>query len=407
MNTILKRTTAVIATGAILLNTFATSALASTTIEISGNGYDSKNEAEVKQSNETTVVQNNYANIDNKVEVKADTGNNSASKNTGGDVLVTTGDATVDVTIENMANQNSAEVENCNCESDTNVLIKGNGADSKNDAEVKKYNDVSVYQDNKAYIDNNVDVNAKTGANRTDKNTGGDVKVYTGDANTTVDLSTAANVNSARVSGNGDSGEVSAMIVGNGADSRNDIELKFDNDLLIAQDNKADVDNRVDVYAQTGANDANKNTGGDVLIYTGDATADISVDNMVNFNAADADCGCVLDVLAKVHGNGADSKNDIEARFDEDTEAYQDNKAYLDNDVKDIFLKTGYNDADKNVGEVGSDPAILTGDATGTVDVSNTSNVNTFGDADFELPDFHFDFSFDMSDLMGWLSSHN
>ena len=42
------------------------------------------------------------------------------------------------------------------------------------------------------------------------------------------------------------------------------------------------------------------------MIDTGDAAVAAMVDNSVNFNYADVDCGCTWDVMAKIADNGAE-----------------------------------------------------------------------------------------------------
>lgn len=404
-----------IATGSVLLQALAGSTFAATTITINGNGDSSNNTANVTRDSDTTVVQNNDANITNNVDVNSSTGYNDANRNTGGDVTIDTGNATANVTISNQANANSADVQGCGAcaGGDVTVNITKNGVDSVNDVDVRSYTDTGVYQDNHAHIDNDVDVDAKTGGNDADRNTGGNVEITTGDADTTVNLSTAANVNHAVVGGgSGNGGGISALIKENGDSSSNDIDLNFDNDVTVSQDNRAHVDNDVDVYGSTGYNDANRNTGGDVTIDTGDATADITVDNMVNFNAADVEDCCIEDVEASIEKNGVDSENSIDVDLDfndgEDDGTFQNNHLHLDNDLRDVDLKTGGNDADRNTGSGDSDPSVTTGDADATVDVSNQANVNTYGsDAQFDFPNMDFHFNFDWNALMEWLLSHS
>lgn len=73
--------------------------------EIKNNGAGSHNRCRITEINVQVTIQRNLANIWNGVLVIASTGGNQASKNTGGDVTVTTGDATVNVTINNTVNQ--------------------------------------------------------------------------------------------------------------------------------------------------------------------------------------------------------------------------------------------------------------------------------------------------------------
>jgi len=400
-----------IATGAILLNALTPLAFADTTIEISENGSSSDNTANVNTESTTTVVQNNTANVSNNVDANATTGGNDANDNTGGDVVISTGDADTSVDVSTAVNANQADVDQCNCDNDADVLISGNGYNSDNDVKLKTSNDVSVFQDNTAKISNDIDANAKTGNNDANRNTGGDVLVFTGDAQSSVNVDNKANANIAKVGGNGDGSDMDLRIIGNGSNSDNDIRVEAHQSVLLVQNNDAYVYNNIDAKAKTGGNDANDNTGGDVIIDTGDAKAWVEVDNMVNFNAADVDCGCLSDVLAKIHGNGSNSDNDIKAKIEKDLSAFQDNASDLYNYV-DAEAKTGHNDAKRNTGPVdGIDPVeILTGDSTSWTDVNNSGNVNIFGPSidwwDFvDGLDLDFDFHFDLSLLLSLL--HN
>ena len=397
-----------IATGAILLNAFTPLAFASTTIEISGNGSSSDNTANVTTSTTTTVVQRNDANVSNNVDSNATTGGNDANDNTGGDVTIKTGNAKANVDVSTEVNANKADVNGCNCDNDANVLISGNGSNSDNDANLKTSNNVEVFQTNDAYVRNNVDTDAKTGGNDANRNTGGDVTIMTGNASTDVDVKTQANANIASVGGsNGGSSDISLKILGNGSksDSDNDINLTSNQSVVLVQDNSAYVYNNVDADAKTGYNDANDNTGGDVTIDTGDANVNVDVDNMVNFNAADVDCGCLTDVLAKISGNGTNSDNDIKAKIEKKLSEFQDNASDLYNYV-DGDAKTGGNDAKRNTGPVAHDPTeIMTGDAKSDTSVKNSGNVNVSGPSvDWHFPEgFDLDFHFDLSILLSLL----
>src|SRR3989304_8801773 len=186
-------------------------------------------------------------------------------------------------------------------------VISGNGAGSDNWITTNQNSTTAVSQTNVANVTNNVDADAKTGYNDAGSNTGGDVTIKTGDAKAMTSVSTLANVNSAVVSSNG-GGNPSAefVISGNGAFSDNYITANLRKLTSVGQSNIANISNNVDADAKTGGNDANFNTGGDVVIDTGKAVVDINVDNAVNFNHADVDCGCTWDVLAKIVGNGAE-----------------------------------------------------------------------------------------------------
>lgn len=406
MTNFTKKLTTAIATGALVTSQFAPIAFAETTLTITGNGAGSENKIEAQQESKTEVKQENNANVTNRVSTNANTGNNDANFNTGGQVVVDTGNANVTAHVTNDLNKNVAEVENCNCAQDTDVLVKGNGAFSENKVDVKNENKVDVRQDNDADVYNKVDADANTGKNSAGFNTGdGDVVVKTGNATVMTGVSTSANTNYARVGGNGNSGHVSLRILENGAGSDNRIDADIENETELDQENDADIRNYVDASANTGYNDTNFNTGdGYVVIDTGNAKTHAMIDNSVNFNAADVDCGCVYDLSAKIAGNGAsvphgydsDSENTIEARLNHEQELEQDNDADLVNDYDGWKTNTGKNEASKNTAGEDDDPVVWTGNAESTASIENSGNTNILGDVDFpevDMPDFDFDWN--------------
>lgn len=81
--------------------------------------------------------------------------------------------------------------------------------------------------------------------------------------------------------------DATCTISGNGAGSRNrcNITVRSGGHGRSGQPkqvNKAKVKNTVVVISNTGGNQANKNTGGEVTIETGDSNVDISISNDVN-----------------------------------------------------------------------------------------------------------------------------
>ena len=395
------------AAGAMIFN-IVTPAFASTEIVISGNGAGSENWATVGQTNTTTVTQNNSANVTNNVNADAKTGGNDANFNTGGNVTVDTGDAKTDVSVSNALNSNSADVDCC-AAGDINVEVSGNGTlgqgGSKNGVTLGLTNTNSISQNNNARVNNDIDTDAETGYNDANSNTGGDVTIKTGKATAGATVSTTANVNSAKIGGGlggNNNPSASFVISGNGAGSKNYITAGLNNVNSVNQSNNAHVNNNVDADAKTGENDAEFNTGGDVVIDTGDAMTDVDVANAVNFNNADVDCGCLLDVLAKVHGNGATSDNLLTLGLTDVQSIGQSNEACLYNDV-DGDAKTGKNDANSNTGETDTDPSVHTGNATSNTDVENSGNVNNVGDGGFEMPEMpDVDFDFSLAFLWAW-----
>ncbi|MDD5702820.1 MAG: hypothetical protein PHU23_12315, partial [Dehalococcoidales bacterium] len=319
MTDLQKKVVSALAAATLLVNS-ALPAFAGTTLILSGNGSSSDNNADVNLNSTTTVVQSNQADIENDVDIDADTGGNSADDNTGGEVDLETGDITTQVGITNAANSNVAEVEECDCEGDVDVLISGNGTYSDNTVDLDKKSSTTVFQDNNADVDNDVDVDADTGDNSADDNTGGSITLKTGDVDVkSIEITNALNTNSALVGGGGSAGDLSAWIIGNGSHSDNDIDLLLDRSVTLVQANEADVDNDVDVDADTGDNTADDNTGGEVDVETGDVDVKVGLDTMANFNWAEVDCPCLFDdVLAKIAENGTESDNDIKAELGSD-----------------------------------------------------------------------------------------
>lgn len=393
-----KQILSVLATGAVFASMVAP-AFADELV-INGNGADSNSTINLVQKSNTTVVQNNTANVTNNVTANASTGSNDANQNTGGSVGIQTGNATVNTSVNNTLNSNWAKVQCCASNGNTTVNVTGNGAESRNKVTLNETSNNSVFQNNDAYVNNNVNSTAKTGYNDANQNTGSgsDVMISTGNASVDSNVSTRANVNQALIGGNGgNGGSVVVLVDGNGFDSNNHVKLALNKDNLLTQNNSAYVDNNVKASAKTGGNDANQNTGADVGIGTGNASANATVDNSLNFNVANIDCGCITNLTAKVKGNGFDSTNKVEAKLTSDQAAFQDNVAELYNDVH-AKAKTGGNDANQNTGPAGSDPVLIfTGDATDGTSVKNWSNANVFGSIPLDWPwlgtsNLHFTF---------------
>jgi len=421
-----KKVFSAIATAALLFNSVSAVFAETTSLVITGNGADSENTTNVSVQSTNSVVQDNTANITNTVNASSSTGYNDANKNTGGDVKVETGDASTGVSVSNTANSNVAQVNGC-CDTNASVEISGNGADTDNTANLDLGTDTQVFQTNEANIKNNVWAGSDTGYNDANKNTGGNVTIKTGDADTTVLIDNKANSNLAKVGDGSGAGSVSLRILGNGADSENTINLDLNRSLVLEQDNYASIRNNVDASSESGNNDAKENTGGNVKVETGDASTGVGIDNLANFNVADLNCGCLLDVLAKVAGNGADSENTINAKLVDDRLAFQTNDyscggydlpswgfeslSYGKKACNDVNAdsSTGDNQVKESTGSVfGGDPTVKTGDASTLVETSTTANSNVLSDGTgLELPGVDFNFDFGVNWSLLWAFFHS
>lgn len=240
---------------------------ANTSVTVDGNGADSQNRTNVQNSNTTSAFQTNTADVTNTVSNNDQTGNNTANRNTGGDVLVLTGHALSNTTINTAANANVADFSggSSNGGGSSDVLIKGNGFGSSNNVDLTSNNSATVVQDNLANIRNLVNSDLNTGRNQANENTGGNTTVDTGDAMSNVGLSTNANFNSADLASCGCATGVFEKIAGNGADSENSSNAHMTDMMSVFQGadggNNAQITNDVTTNHNTGDNYANRNTG--------------------------------------------------------------------------------------------------------------------------------------------------
>lgn len=397
----------------------------STVIQITGNGANSTNGASVAQTQETVVSQKNDADVKNDINVSSNTGNNSASKNTGGNSSIDTGDSKTVVDVKNELNSNVLNVDNCNCDTDALIKVANNGYESDNSANLELSNKTVVAQENNADVKNKINADSSTGDNELNKNTGGDNSITTGNAWTGVQVSNEANSNWANVGGNGNGSTVDLIVTGNGAETDNNIDLYLDRDMTLQQYNNSDIANYLDASANTGWNEASKNTGGDTSIDTGNAKTAVLADTAANFNWANVDCDCLTDVYAKVDGNGYESDNAINAELTDSKNIFQENacgeswgfEALFDgyrrghdcvtNDF-DAFSNTGENTAKKETGYSDSDPAIETGNSETVASAKTSGNSNVYGsEPDHDMPSHmggvSLNFTFNLSDLLGAL----
>jgi hypothetical protein len=182
-------------------------------VHVTGNGAFSDNNVRVSNSNSSSFSQSNDTSISNNVRTNNNTGNNNASFNTGGRVVISTGDANSNVTIKNSAGSNVANIGGwdsmCGCERNTNVKVSGNGAFSDNNVHVSDVNKKYVSQKNDTHFYNNVYTHNNAGYNNASFNTGshnykysmnydkhsGMNAIYTGNANANAYLENSAGYN--------------------------------------------------------------------------------------------------------------------------------------------------------------------------------------------------------------------
>ena len=164
--------------------------------------------------------------------------------------------------------------------------IKNNGFDSTNKIMLLKKKIKSMSQTNTTSTTNMIDISANTGNNEANKNTGADVDVDTGDVTTTVVVTNGGNTNIADTDDCGcdDDSDDAVVVQKNGAESKNEVEVKWVNKFMEDQFNISALLNAIAGDLKTGNNEANKNTDGDddldeVSVNTGTVTVGVSITN--------------------------------------------------------------------------------------------------------------------------------
>lgn len=175
-------------TGVVLAGVIVPAGAFASTVKVSGNGAHSTNSVSLSNNSNSSVKQVNKTSVANLVEVGQNTGGNKANKNTGGNVMVSSGNAKSTVTNTTTVGGN-ALVSTCNsCGSSANdsVKIKGNGANSNNSVTLTNSSSSCTTQVNETMVVNGVLVEQNTGENNANMNTGGSVNVGSGNAESTV-----------------------------------------------------------------------------------------------------------------------------------------------------------------------------------------------------------------------------
>lgn len=261
------------------------------------------------------------------------------------------------------------------------IIIESNGSQSNNEVTLTQESKTEVSQENSMNVTNNVTVDANTGGNETNHNTG-DSSIQTGDATVQVNVTNSGNVSVADTSCPcPPQNQGTVTVTGNGAKSHNVVGVTNTNFTNVNISNNANVNNTISGKAVTGQNQANGNLG-NVVIKTGSIYAKETIKNGL-FNYSYVSAGILTgDYLVKIDGNGAGSKNDIFFQNLYEHNVYQNNLFHVFNEST-WDLITGENNANKNVGNV----AIITGDIVFESEIVNKGNVNVAEIACCEKPE--------------------
>ena len=294
-----------------------------------GNGSGSLNDGTIKTGNNIFITTDNFANVDNSINIDVETGDNTIADSLG-DASIETGDANVVANIFNFLNNSFVSltdlvINTVNILGDFagNILLPnadgsvssyavnnaGNGTDSVNSGEINTSDTLDIAQNNDAVINNTITLDANTGANRLADNINGEGdtnSITTGKVNTSATATTVANQNFVGNDLNivflNKGGVLQAFYLnhegdlipisyetnneGNGSGSTNNAAIVEENNTSIDQTNVAVVNNNINVTADTGNNKIADNIDGSTSIKTGDVNLVSSITNFVNNNFA-------------------------------------------------------------------------------------------------------------------------
>lgn len=266
---------------ATLMPVFATTPSVGNSCVNTTTGPMSTNTCTIKNTSNVTVNNVNDAVVTNDVTAKANTGGNSASSNTLGGVIHT-GSATLNTQVQTIANVNTTKISGGPSAGGNTSGNQITGPGSVNTTWTENTQDVNVLNSNTAEVNNEVDAKANTGYNDADMNTGPGV-IDTGSAQVGLTVKNHVNDNLTEIEAGAGGRSNTAMNDTTGPFSENSVALFNRSHIAVNNVNDMVVGNDVYAKANTGKNDANKNTlGGD--IETDLAKVNLGVETQGNIN---------------------------------------------------------------------------------------------------------------------------
>lgn len=274
-----------------------------TVVKVSGNAQNSTNDVDLDMDTDSSVFQDNDADVDNKFYVDSSTGDNSADDNNGaGTIIVKSGDSNVVAKANTVANANVVK-RNGNGDGEHGSVWLGivdNAQGSDNDIDLDIDVDDTIVQSNYADIYNKFDVDSDTGYNSGDGNNGdeGYIHVESGNSDVTLKADNAVNFNMIEDEcGCWGLGDIFAKVDGNAQNSDNRIDADFSIDEGSEegsfQYNDADLTNKFDdVDSDTGynsADDNNQSDDSDPYVKSGNSDITAKATNHGNINTIGGD----------------------------------------------------------------------------------------------------------------------
>lgn len=256
-------------------------------IVVEGNNTGSENSVTIEANQTQNVNQSNSAEVQNNVTADLDTGNNTIEDATNGNSTISTGDAQLTTTIATQANFSSAQ-KDCCATGSTNANISGNNSASSNSVSFNNSSQTNININQNAKVTNSVNANINTGKNSI-KDTTGTSLIKTGDIKGKAEVVNGP-INMTEVSF-GESDPVTFLTINNNnSETVNNIKIEDRKSSSTEIDNFADINNFLNVLANTGENKIEDNNG-DTSIVTGDVYFSLFVKNgPINTNLTYISC---------------------------------------------------------------------------------------------------------------------
>jgi hypothetical protein len=389
-------------------------------------GADSTNVSETTSDNSTNIENINIATTTNDSYLRADTGKNKASFNTGSGII-TTQNAKGTGEIVNIINLNNIKTSDPGLPSSISAENANTGADSNNLSKVNVNEQLTVHLSNNSKTINQVEAEVNSGQNDANYNTGHGI-ILTGSASLGLNFVTMANTNLVgaqkfyanwqniydNYNGNIDlTSEAAAnlsplsdMMIdasnkSTGADSTNQAIVNVNDQTNIITKNSGKINNEVNASVTSGKNKTNNNTGtGSVA--SGNVNSSVNVVNFLNSNVVSSNWWLkTLNVFGDWKGNiklpkmpkpnlqqsqstaqgvntwtGVDSTNAANINVNDSTTIANANEAVIANNVS-IKTNTGNNETSYN----GGSGIVKFGEADAETNELNVANINVTGDS--------------------------
>lgn len=247
------------------------------------------------------------------------------------------------------------------------LVISGNGSGSDSQIQVSLNATTTVEQSNQANVVNDVGVSANTGDNTASSNTASQTAINTGNINSDTSIQNSVNTSNVNLNCCPNEPNANVNISGNGSSSDNSVSLNQNQNTQINVNQNAYINNTVNGSANTGLNNANDNTHGDVSIATGniDVKDDVKNHGINNSNVSAPQGGSDLQI--KISGNGSDSNSSVNLSISNNLKINVNNYSDIQNS-NSWDLNTGGNHAD---GNSGGSVTISTGDINLNTKIEN------------------------------------